>query len=78
MYGPYLERSHFVKAKILMLAALIGFSLGCGKKDDAADHNKNLPPVTAKPGDLQPMGAAGPGKGGSNPPVSVAKPTAPP
>lgn len=53
----------FVKAKLLALAVCSCFALGCGKGNDAANHNKNLPPVTAKPGDLKMVGAGAPGAG---------------
>jgi len=63
-----------LKTKFLaMVVAAAGLAAGCGK-DEVADHNKNLKPVTAKPGDLKMAGSDGPaGQGAAAP-----KPTAPP
>ncbi len=56
-----------MKAKILVLAVCSCFALGCGNGNDAATHNKNLPPVIAKRGDLKMAGAGAPGAGSSAP-----------
>ena len=68
-----------MKAKILVLAVCSCFALGCGKGNDVANHNKNLPPVTAKPGDLKMVGAGAPGAGGGKaiPGAGGAGPSAP-
>ncbi len=50
-----------MKAKILILAVSSSFALGCGKGSDVATHNKNLPLVTARRGDLQRVGSGAPG-----------------